>query len=506
MKSLSELRAERETLMAEANEIAALADPTDDQFQRGESLLEEVDGLDRAIHDAKIDAIRVAANNPANTEHGADEYRGGAPDVMSRTAAAAYDDTLRRSESFVGMPGEELLRRSDGALEVLRARGVPQESLDRLAALAGPQVDDEPYEAAAVRRAATARMVLAASDPVYERAFRKLLRRPSVDAFTLTDDDRRAVARANGLRRELVGADRVGDLAWGDDSMSRAALSLSNANGGYLVPFTLDPTIILNNNGSANPWRQVARSVRTATNTWNGVTSTGVNAAWLAEAGVVGDNSPTFGNLQITPQKAAAWVFGSYEVLEDSDFEQQLPGLLADAKDRLESAAFATGSGSGQPFGAVTRATATALAGGTITTASVYQLHQALSPRFRDARPFWAGNVAALDLLRQTPIFTGAQRAIVEGGQMVPFGEPAYEASDMDGVISTGGHKVLMYADGNQYVIVDRIGMSVLYEPMIKDTSTGRPTGQGGWFAFWRVGADSTFGANSPAIRVLSLT
>ena len=33
--------------------------------------------------------------------------------------------------------------------------------------------------------------------------------------------------------------------------------------------------------------------------------------------------------------------------------------------------------------------------------------------------------------------------------------------------------------------------MSVLYEPMVKDITTGRPTGQGGWFAFWRVGADA---------------
>jgi hypothetical protein len=31
---------------------------------------------------------------------------------------------------------------------------------------------------------------------------------------------------------------------------SRAALSLTPANGGYLVPFTLDPTIILTNAGS----------------------------------------------------------------------------------------------------------------------------------------------------------------------------------------------------------------------------------------------------------------
>src|ERR1035441_9219582 len=127
----------------------------------------------------------------------------------------------------------------------------------------------------------------------------------------------------------------------------RAALSLTLANGGYLLPYVLDPTIILTNTGSANPWRRVSNVKQTTSNTWNGVTSAGVNAAWLAEGTVSTDGTPTVGNIQITPAKAAAWVFGSYEVLEDTDFGQQLPRLLADAKDRLEEAAFATGAGSG---------------------------------------------------------------------------------------------------------------------------------------------------------------
>src|SRR5258706_15591412 len=97
----------------------------------------------------------------------------------------------------------------------------------------------------------------------------------------------------------------------------RAALSLTNANGGYLVPFTLDPTIILTNAGSANPYRQISNVKRTATNTWNGVPSTGMNAAWLAEAGVGADASPTLSNIAITPQKGSAWGFGSFENLED---------------------------------------------------------------------------------------------------------------------------------------------------------------------------------------------
>jgi hypothetical protein len=44
------------------------------------------------------------------------------------------------------------------------------------------------------------------------------------------------------------------------------------------------------------------------------VNSAGVNAAWLTEGTIVSDNSPTVANIVVTPAKAAAWVFGSYEV------------------------------------------------------------------------------------------------------------------------------------------------------------------------------------------------
>jgi hypothetical protein len=39
-----------------------------------------------------------------------------------------------------------------------------------------------------------------------------------------------------------------------------------------------------------------------------------VSAAWLTEGSTAADASPTVANVVVTPQKAAAWVFGSYEV------------------------------------------------------------------------------------------------------------------------------------------------------------------------------------------------
>ena len=88
-----------------------------------------------------------------------------------------------------------------------------------------------------------------------------------------------------------------------------------------------------------------------------GVTSAGVTAGWLAEGTVSSDNTPTLGQLVITPQKEAQWIMASFEEVADSDISNQVPALIADAFDRLEEIAFTTGSGSGQPFGAITRAT-----------------------------------------------------------------------------------------------------------------------------------------------------
>jgi HK97 family phage major capsid protein len=288
---------------------------------------------------------------------------------------------------------------------------------------------------------------------------------------------------------------------------SRAALSLTLANGGYLVPFTLDPTIILTNAGSANPYRNVATVKTTTTNDWNGVTSAGVNAEWTAEGTEAADGTPTVGQLKITPIKADAYLFGSFEVLSDSDFGQQLPDLLADAKDRIEETAFAVGTGSTQPYGVITRGTSAAMHSGSAATgpnaADLYALQAALPARFRSPRSnnVWVMSLTMLNLARQIPSFTGSYSSIVNDSGPVPtiLGKPVLESTSVLSVLTTTT-KVMAYMDARQYFIVDRIGMSVVYDPIVLGTNR-RPTGQGAWYAFWRVGADLS---TATACRVAS--
>ena len=277
----------------------------------------------------------------------------------------------------------------------------------------------------------------------------------------------------------------------------RTALSLTQANGGYLLPFVLDPTIVLTNSSSANPYRRISNVKTTTSNTWNGVTSAGVTAAWLAEGTAAADNTPTVGPINITPLKAAAWLFGSFEVLADTDFGAQLPGLLQDAKDRLEEAAFAVGTGTAQPKGVVTAATTTVatVTTGAYVVADAYALHAALPARFRNSpNAAFVANVAQINRTRQLDTAGGASfwTNLGQGAPEQLLGKGIYESSSMSSVLTTT-NKIMVFGDFSQYYIVDRVGTSIIYEPMVTGTgaSANLPTGQAGWFMFWRVGADA---------------
>src|SRR6185312_13788028 len=272
----------------------------------------------------------------------------------------------------------------------------------------------------------------------------------------------------------------------------RAALTLSS--GSVMLPFVLDPTIVLTNGASANPWRRVSNVKTTTSNTWNGVSSAGITAAWLTEGTIVTDGTPSVAAIAITPQKAAAWVYGSYELLEDTDFGQQLPRLLADAKDRLEEAAFATGAGSGGvPQGVVNGATTVVTTATTtvIALADIYAVQAALPARFRNAPgAAWVANVAIINKIRQLDTAGGASfwTNLGKGQPETLLGAPIYESTTMTSSVASTSLEAI-FGDFGQFIIVDRVGVSMVYEPLVKDSSTARPTGQAGWFMFWRTGS-----------------
>ena len=79
------------------------------------------------------------------------------------------------------------------------------------------------------------------------------------------------------------------------------------------------------------------------------------------------------------------------------------------------------------------------------------------------------------------------------------FGTGLLESTTMDAVNTAGGHKNLLIFDAEACQICDRIGTTVVYEPLVPGTGGINPAGVTGWFACRRVGAGTS---TATALRV----
>jgi HK97 family phage major capsid protein len=318
-----------------------------------------------------------------------------------------------------------------------------------------------------------ARMCLATSSPEYLRGWAKVA---TGRGHMISPEERQALERA---------------------------MSLTDSQGGYLVPFQLDPTVIITANGSLNQIRQIARSVVATGDKWNGVSAGSVTWSFAAEATEAGDNAPSFGQPTIDLHKAQGFVPISIEALEDeANVTQEVARLLAFGRDELEATKFISGSGTGEPFGIVTALTGTSaeLTQGTNTLplTAIYGLDNGLPARYR-MNSSWLGHRAIYNVVRQFDTAGGAGMWVqLQGDQPSQLlGRNTYEAEAMTSTVTTGSRN-LIYGDFTNYVIADRVGMTVEFIPNLTGAN-GRPTGQRGWYAYYRVGADSV---NDGAFRM----
>lgn len=325
-----------------------------------------------------------------------------------------------------------------------------------------------------------ARRILMTGAPAYRSAFAKqvsgLLR--GNPAAILTPDEQRAMEQTRALS--------VG----------------TGSAGGFAVPYTLDPTIIPTSNLSVNPFRAIARVDTIAVNEWRGVTSAGIVAASYAGEGVeVGDNSPTLAQPNLLMQRAQAFIPVSIELTQDwGGLQSELAQLIQDAKDDLEATKFTTGSGTGEPQGLITGATTTTA---TITTnafaiGDLYKLEGAVPPRFRPRAQIIA-NRAIWNVVRQFDTAGGAglwvylpaglDNNVPRGGNLgvQVLGYPANEDSAMSSTVpAVTGNKVMVMGDFRYYIIVDRVGLDIEVIPHLFGATNRFPTGQRGFYAYWR--------------------
>jgi HK97 family phage major capsid protein len=227
------------------------------------------------------------------------------------------------------------------------------------------------------------------------------------------------------------------------------------------------------------------------------------------EASATTDDSPTFGSPTIVAAKADAWITGSYEVFEDTGFSNDLGMLLGDAKARLEEAAFATATPAPPSRGvvaavaAVTASIVTSATTAAFVVGDVHNVSNAVNPR-QEQNLAWLAHKAIYSKVRQfdTSGGGGFWANLNVGQPPLLLGAPAMKSAAMTSVIANGTN-ILLAGDFSQYYIVDRIGMSVIYDPLVKTTASGAaPTGQAGWYAHWRVGAERRQRRRVPPVQL----
>jgi HK97 family phage major capsid protein len=324
-----------------------------------------------------------------------------------------------------------------------------------------------------------ARYVIESSQPDYLRAFTAWIRNPERGHLEWTPEERAAYKRVQDATR---------------------AMSLGTTTaGGFLVPYALDPQILISGTGSVNPMRDVARVEITAQNDSRFVTSAQVAASWDAEAAEVSDDTPVLAQPPITAFKGAAFLPVSIELAEDSpNLPQQLGVLFVDAKAQLEATAFTTGAGSTEPKGIITAIAAVGgsvviSAGSALAVADITANQAALPARWRANAKFMA-NLLIINQGRVLPKYSNGP-AVVDDSTTPPkmFGWQLLENSTMDGTIAAGttNDYCLLSGDFKQYCIVDRVGATVEYVPHLFHTSNNRPSGQRGFYMHWRTGGDA---------------
>lgn len=438
------LNTEREDLLARAEALKTVEDAAGD---RRNSIEFAAPVVDRSKDVFDVRDVRTST-----------EFRARAFDVIE--AAVGIEDEARESATRL-LERAEGLETQDGGMNPERQKG------------------------------AISRLIVNTMTPEYRRAWVKLM---GGRENSLTTDERAAVGRVEEFR---------------------AAFGLTQS--GYAVPALVDPTVILANSGVIDPMRSVARVESITANSWKPVISGGVTASWDGEIAEVSDDTPTFSQPEITAHKAQAFAQGSIEAVEDwVGIANELGREFADAKMNLEGPAFISGAGDGsnQPFGIITE-----LDGGsselspatpeTFAVADVYSTIEAVPPRYRRNLSVQA-ELSTINGMRQFATANNYHAFLTdmsEGNPARLLGYRLLENSSMDALSdldagATADNFLLLAGDFSKYVIVDRVGLSVEFIPHLFNTSNNLPDGRRGWYAYWRVGAESIV---DDAFRVMSV-
>jgi HK97 family phage major capsid protein len=294
----------------------------------------------------------------------------------------------------------------------------------------------------------------------------------------------------------------------------RAANEGTGSAGGFGIPVLIDPSIILTSGAVDAPVLDISRVVTITTDAWKGVSSAAVSWSYDAEAAAVSDDTTTLAQPNIPVYAARGFIPYSIEIGQDyPGFAEEMSNLLGQGYVDLLASQTVVGSGSSSPRGIFVAASATTTnpahltvtTAGTIDGVSLRKTWAALPERFRgkatwllspqvDAQVRGLGNNLAL---------ADYTVNLLADGNSTLFGRPVVLSDYAPGFTGTTGQaNYAVVGDfSTGFLIVQRAGMTVELVNHLFDTSTGRPTGQRGWFAWTRHGFDVV---NANAFRLLA--
>ena len=279
-----------------------------------------------------------------------------------------------------------------------------------------------------------------------------------------------------------------------DNSYTKAALQEGTAaEGGVLVPEGLHESIIAKRDDLSVARAAGAMVVQTSV---DAVQIPSENAtggfALTAEEGSANQSEPTFTSNSVSVYKFTNLTKVSDELLADekAGLESFLGDMWARSAADIENDMFLTGSGSGQPQGAIAGGTAalTLDSGTTIAASEVPELYFKLPGAYAQEGDSvaWAMNHATLGVIRgltgdnfmfvPTPQGSGARGP----GQML-YGAPAYTSSHI--LSMAAGRDVVIIGNWKYYGIVERNEIVISRNPYLYQAN-----GQVGFFVNIRFG------------------
>jgi HK97 family phage major capsid protein len=439
-RALTDVEAKRTELLAEATGLLNRTDGNPQDEDRYKEIEAELDRLDKGKADFEAMA-RLAASGEVRIERGSDTGPG-------------YDPTLARQDQT------SALRTINQYNNVLRSDAA--DTLDDLVRHRDPTGIDSRYLAAV-------------GDPHYNAAVGKLLSDPQTGHLRFSPQEVEAVRRVSAVMYE------------------RGMTEGTGSAGGFAIPFSLDPSVLLTSNGALNPIRTVATVITIGTREWKGVSSVGVVASYDAEAAEVSDDSPVLAQPTMTTAMGRAWVPYSIELSQDwATIQQELTRLITDARDVLDAVRFYSGTGTDSPAGVRTGLTTTQRVqtdvAATFDVDDAYDIKSRLPARFMP-NATWAAHPTKWDtIFRFTPSGSTTEPQALPTRDGAFIGRPKIEWTAIPTAL-TSGTTQLLYGDfAVGFRIADRLGMTA---EIVSHTfgAAGRPKGERGIFCYWRTGS-----------------